>query len=415
MGMLTSVDAFKAHVAAIESKPGYRKPLGFGLCRVVRGQLNKDKILTCVYPFINWQENFGSAAVFLEAAGLAGKADLGSEAVVTVTPGILKAALDAFAPYIPEASGDKHKNVQAVKILSELKADLNDYRLVFIFEDAAPQTVPVCYLKLMALSTGKAALRGIKLDGIFGKLENVAWSGHTPYELAYLRDNEIAMKLSGSYPVIDYVDKFPRYLMHIIPADNTRVLDGSKVRFGAQLAAGTTVMPGASYINFNSGTLGPVMVEGRISSQAIVGAGSDVGGGASILGVLSGGNATPISIGEKCLLGANSVTGIPLGNGCIIDAGVTVLAGTRVFMDIQAQEEIAKVNPGVDLKAKAAEFHSSKAVYEFKAASLAFVNGLHFRVDSATGRMIVKRSTKEVTLKSDLHQASSMAAGARTA
>ncbi len=96
------------------------------------------------------------------------------------------------------------------------------------------------------------------------------------------------MKLRGTFPNIDSVDKFPRYLQHIIPADNTRILDSSKVRFGAQLSAGTTVMPGASYINFNAGTLGPVMVEGRISSTAIVGSGSDVGGGASILGVLSG-------------------------------------------------------------------------------------------------------------------------------
>jgi 2,3,4,5-tetrahydropyridine-2-carboxylate N-succinyltransferase len=214
-----------------------------------------------------------------------------------------------------------------------------------------------------------------------------------PYELEYLRDHEIEMKLSGTFPVIDAVDKFPRYLQHVIPAENTRILEASKVRMGAQLAAGTTVMPGASYINFNAGTLGPVMVEGRISSSAVVGAGSDVGGGASILGVLSGTDGNPISIGENTLLGANSVTGIPLGDGCIVDAGITILAGTKIKIASAELEKIKAANPLADLETKTA----------FKGKELQGLNGIHFRHDSLTGEIVARRSTREVKLNADLH------------
>lgn len=216
-------------------------------------------------------------------------------------------------------------------------------------------------------------------------------SGNTPIELDWLRANELSLKLSGKYPVIDFVDKFPRFLAHIIPADNTRILDSSKVRFGAQLAAGTTVMPGASYINFNAGTLGAVMVEGRISSSAIVGAGSDVGGGASILGVLSGTDGNPISIGENTLLGANSTTGIPLGDGCIVDGGLAIFAGTKVFISDEQISKINAVNP------------ETKLSNIMKASQLSGLNGLHFRQDSQTGQYIVTRSTREVKLNSELH------------
>jgi len=221
----------------------------------------------------------------------------------------------------------------------------------------------------------------------------VAWVGNRPYELDYLRENEIEMKLNGTFPNIDSVDKFPRYLQHIIPADNTRILDSSKVRMGASLASGTTVMPGASYINFNAGTLGSVMVEGRISSSAIVGSGSDVGGGASILGVLSGTDGNPISIGENCLLGANSVTGIPMGDGCIVDAGIAILAGTKIRISADELSKIKDANPNSQIEDKEA----------FKGAELQGLNGIHYRQDSMTGEIIAKRSTREVKLNEELH------------
>jgi len=280
-----------------------------------------------------------------------------------------------------------------IKALSHMQDIGKNFRIVFLFEDANPASVEAVYLKLYALSQSKAELRKVNLNGAFGILSNVAWVGNTPYELEYLRDNEIELKLNGTYPTVDSVDKFPRYLQHIIPADNTRILEASKVRMGAQLAAGTTVMPGASYINFNAGTLGPVMVEGRISSSAIVGAGSDVGGGASILGVLSGTDGNPISIGENTLLGANSTCGIPLGDACILDGGLAIFAGTKVKVAPAELEKIKAANPDAVLENKTT----------FRADEFQGLNGLHFRQDSTTGEIILKRSTREVKLNADLH------------
>jgi 2,3,4,5-tetrahydropyridine-2-carboxylate N-succinyltransferase len=389
--MIQSVEDFKAKISDIQSQSFYRQPIAFGLARVDRGQLNQDKILQATFPVVNWNENFGSAAVFLESLKQAGcNVDTtGTELVCDVNDEFIKAAKEIFNPYLEEATGDAHKNVQLIKVAEEL--DKTNLKMVFLFEDAKPQSVEAVYLKLYALSTGKAELRKVCLDGAFGILENCAWSGTIPVELDWLRANEIALKLSGQYPVIDMVDKFPRFLSHIIPQDNTRILDTSKVRMGAQLAAGTTVMPGASYINFNAGTLGPVMVEGRISSSAIVGSGSDVGGGASILGVLSGTDGNPISIGENTLLGANSTTGIPLGDACIIDGGLAVFAGTKVSISDSQIAKIQEANP------------QAKLSNVMKAADLAGLNGLHFRQNSTTGEYVVMRSTREVKLNADLH------------
>ena len=304
--------------------------------------------------------------------------------------------MDSFSPYLAEAVGDAHKNVQVIIQLFQLLLDdgmkEGEFRLVFLFEDAACVSVEATYLKLYALSLAKAELRSLNLNGAFGALPNVAWHGNTPIDLDYLRINEIELKLRNEYPEIDFIDKFPRFLQHIIPADNTRILDSSKVRFGAQVHAGTTVMPGASYINFNAGTTGAVMVEGRISSSAIVGAGSDVGGGASILGVLSGTDGNPISVGENTLLGANSTCGIPLGDACIIDAGLAVLEGTKFSITSDELTKINKVNPSNTLSGDV-----------FKGKALASLNGLHFRQDSLTGVMCVRRSTREIKLNADLH------------
>ena len=392
---IASTDAFKAMVAEVTSQEGYREPVGFGIARVDRGQKNAEKILQANFGLINWKENFGSAAVFIKALQESKiTVDFsGSEFVATLNDNFVQNAMAAFAPYLGEATGDAHKNVQVIKALAHMQDIGKNFRIVFLFEDANPASVEAVYLKLYALSQSKAELRKVNLNGAFGILSNVAWVGNTPYELEYLRDNEIELKLNGTYPTVDSVDKFPRYLQHIIPAENTRILEASKVRMGAQLAAGTTVMPGASYINFNAGTLGPVMVEGRISSSAIVGAGSDVGGGASILGVLSGTDGNPISIGENTLLGANSTCGIPLGDACIIDGGLAIFAGTKVKVSPEELEKIKAANPEAALETKTT----------FRADEFQGLNGLHFRQDSTTGEVVLKRSTREVKLNAELH------------
>ncbi|MFV0482178.1 MAG: tetrahydrodipicolinate N-succinyltransferase N-terminal domain-containing protein [Campylobacteraceae bacterium] len=400
---IESEKKFKELVEETKKIKHYRDPIGFGIARVDRGQLNRDKILQATFPVINWKENYGSAAVFVAALKDAG-VDVDfkkSEFVCDVKKKFIKNAFNLFNPYLKEALGDKHKNVQVIRTLFSIcQADSleDNYKLVFIFDDSEPKSVESSYLKLYALSEGKAPLRSLNLSGIFKVLENVAWSMNVPIELEWLRANEIELKIDGMFPVINSIDKFPRLLQHVIPGENVRVLDATKVRMGAYLAPGTTIMPGASYVNFNAGTTGAVMVEGRVSSSVIVGEGSDVGGGASILGVLSGTNGNPISIGKNTLLGANSVTGIPLGDGCIVDAGVAILEGTKVTIAAKDLKEIVKINP--DFKYTQTEDVNG---YIIKGLELAGINGVHFRQDSTSGKIKAVRSTREVVLNSDLH------------
>ncbi len=395
--MIYTKDEFKKLVGDIQGQDWYKNPIGFGIARIDRGQLNPEKTLQATYPVVNWNENNGSAAIFLNALKEAGVAidTSASELVCPLSDVFLTSCIESFRPYIPEAKGQEHKNVQVISQLASLPIEsglvADDYKVVFIFEDAPVQSAETAYLKLYALSSGKAPLRSLNLDGVFGKLHNCAWSGSTPIELDWLRENEIALKLANKYPEITMVDKFPRFLSHVIPADNTRILETSKVRFGAQLAAGTTVMPGAAYINFNAGTEGVVMVEGRISSSAVVGAGSDVGGGASILGVLSGTDGVPVSIGANTLLGANSCTGTAIGDSCILDAGVTILPGTKISLSEKAVAAIKEINPDKEISTS------------MKGMDFLGVNGVHFRVNSSTGQTIAMRSTREVKLNADLH------------
>ncbi len=399
MQIIETADAFKALIKDIKTTtPGYRDPLAFGITRVDLGQLNVEKSLQATYPVVNWDENFGSAAIFIRALDEQGiKVDFHkSEVVCHINTQFLRACLAAFTPYSDEAHGDAHKNIQVVSALySQIMSSGSlegEFKVTFLFDDADVESVEAAYLKLYALSQAKVGLREINLNGVFGALPNVAWSAGQPIELEYLREFEIELKLANEYPHIDFVDKFPRFLGHIIPSDNTRILDTSKVRFGAQLAAGTTVMPGASYINFNAGTTGVSMVEGRISSSAIVGDGSDIGGGASILGVLSGTDGNPISIGKNCLLGANSVCGIPLGDGCIIDAGVAILEGTKIAIYPEELKKLMDVNTNMNMQGEI-----------FKGKQLAGLYGVHYRQNSMTGEITASRSTREIKLNADLH------------
>ncbi|ECH3567396.1 2,3,4,5-tetrahydropyridine-2,6-carboxylate N-succinyltransferase [Campylobacter upsaliensis] len=386
--MINTKEDFLLLVKQIEQKANYKKPYAFGIARLDRGQLNKNKILQASFALINYEQNYASAAIMLEAFARRGvELDFSKSEFV----GLLKLedidfALSCFKPFLEE---EGHKNIDLLKIIKD-KFKNDEFAFVCLFEDQAPLSVESVYLKLYLLSSKKVPLRGLNLNGAFGLLHNVAWSEDKPIELEYLRENEMRLKMSKQYPKIDFVDKFPRFLAHIIPEDNTRILESSKVRMGAALAAGTTIMPGASYVNFNAGTTGACMVEGRISSSAIVGEGSDIGGGASILGVLSGTSGNAISVGKACLLGANSVTGIPLGDNCIVDAGIAVLEGTKFLL--KDKEELQKVNLGFDF---------NKEIY--KGIELKNLNALHFRQDSISGAMIVGFNKKAITLNAALH------------
>lgn len=224
--------------------------------------------------------------------------------------------------------------------------------------DKAPTSVTDAYLRLHLLSHRLVKPHGLSLDGIFGILHNVVWTSHGPCSIAGFQEvRHQLQKRYGSVTVFG-VDKFPRMVDYVIP-DGVRIADADRVRLGAYLSVGTTVMH-EGFVNFNAGTLGASMVEGRISAGVVVGDGSDIGGGASIMGTLSGGGKEVISIGKKTLLGANSGLGISLGDDCVLEAGVYLTAGSKV-----------RLPDGTIVKAR----------------ELSGANGMLFRRNSQTGAL----------------------------
>jgi 2,3,4,5-tetrahydropyridine-2,6-dicarboxylate N-succinyltransferase len=196
--------------------------------------------------------------------------------------------------------------------------------------DTAPQSVADAYLRLHLLSHRIVKPHGQSLDGLFGILNNVVWTSAGPCAVSTF--TSVAPKLRAKYGALTVlsVDKFPRMVDYVVP-EGVRIADADRVRLGAYLASGTTVMH-EGFVNFNAGTLGNSMVEGRISAGVVVGDGSDIGGGASIMGTLSGGGKQVISIGERCLLGANAGIGISLGNDCVVESGTYITAGSKITL-----------------------------------------------------------------------------------
>ena len=259
--------------------------------------------------------------------------------------------------------------------------------------DAAPADVPDAYLRLHLLSHRLVRPNALNLTGVFGVLPIVVWTNHGPcaaddFEQTRLR---LLAGARGARVEVTGVDKFPRMTDYVVPP-GVRIADADRVRLGAHLARGTTVMH-EGFVNHNAGTLGTSMVEGRISASVVVGDGSDIGGGASIMGTLSGGGTHVISIGERCLLGANAGVGISLGDDCVVEAGLYVTAGTRVSLLTGPGEQDSRDSRDEDGEPRVV-----------KAAELSGASGLLFRRHSQTGAVqAVPRPGRTVTLNPELH------------
>ena len=222
---------------------------------------------------------------------------------------------------VDRGAAERHDDVRDVDVRTvELSIDL----------DAAPASAGDVYLRLHLLSNRLCMPRSINLDGVFGLLTNVAWTNIGPIAVDQVDAVRWRLRSAGAVLTVHGLDKFPRMTDYVVPS-GVRIADANRVRLGAHLAPGTTVMH-EGFVNYNAGTLGQSMVEGRISAGVIVGNGSDIGGGASIMGTLSGGGKDQITIGERCLLGAESGIGISLGDECVVEAGLYVTAGTLVKM-----------------------------------------------------------------------------------
>jgi len=194
----------------------------------------------------------------------------------------------------------------------------------------APVDAVDVYLRLHLLSHRVIRPHGASLDGLFSLLANVVWTSHGPCQVSGFAEVREALRARDGFITVYGVDKFPRMVDYVIP-EGVRIADGDRVRLGAYLASGTTVMH-EGFVNFNAGTLGKSMVEGRISAGVVVGDGSDIGGGASIMGTLSGGGKEVISIGQRTLLGANSGIGISLGDDCVVEAGIYITSGSKITL-----------------------------------------------------------------------------------
>ncbi len=391
-----TVEQFTKLVSEIEAGEGYRRPAayGIGLATLALNDVERPQaggsatVLDTWFPAPNCDENFGTAAILAKVVGHKS----GSRSY-RLSVQDLEETLSAFTPFLND--GKVHPNGVALRqikrALERQERDLARYEsgdvsldrvlprvaVVTFIGDLAEKPVDAhdVYLRLHLLSTRKVKPHGQSLDGMFGLLSNVVWTNVGPFAVEGFERVRGALKTQGVEVRIHSVDKFPRMVDYVIP-EGVRVADADRVRLGAYLGAGTTVMH-EGFVNFNAGALGKSMIEGRVSAGVTVDDGTDVGGGASIMGTLSGGGNMVVKIGKSSLLGANSGCGIPLGNGCTIEAGLYITAGTKV-----------QLSDGRVIKAR----------------ELAGHDDLLFRRNSLTGAVEVVHKKNEVVLNPELHK-----------
>ncbi len=328
-------------------------------------QNQKNEWLEVFYPAPLLNPDAAIAVALSDALGYSA-----GNAVIALDDSKLQSLADALDKQQQSAQADAARSL------------LNSSRpcvATILASDDEPASVPEAYLKLQLISHRLVRPHGINLSGIFGSLPNVAWTNEGAIDLAELPARQVQARIKGQNLSIDSVDKFPKMTDYVVPA-GVRIADARRVRLGAYIGEGTTIMH-EGFVNFNAGAEGPNMIEGRISAGVFVGAGSDLGGSSSTMGTLSGGGNIIISVGKECLLGANAGIGIPLGDRCIVEAGLYITAGTKVVM--------------LD--------DSKKVAGETKARELAGKSDLLFRRNSVSGAIECLTNQTAVELNEALH------------
>lgn len=306
----------------------------------------------------------------ISAAGAACGYDGGNRAIV-LEPLQLEALEKALGD-----SGDENTR----QMVHSLQSATRPVVATFLASDEAPTSVAEVYLKLHLLSHRLCRPHTLNLEGAFGVLHNIAWTSEGAVDLPELPERQLQARLAGRVLSVNSVDKFPRMSDYVIPP-GIRIADAARVRLGAHVGEGTTVMH-EGFINFNAGTLGPAMIEGRISAGVVIGEGTDLGGGCSTMGTLSGGGKEIISVGRDCLIGANAGIGIALGDRCVVEAGLYITAGTKLqLLDRDNQ-------PLRDLKAR----------------ELSGQSDLLFRRNSVTGAVECRANNTQIELNEELHR-----------
>ena len=335
--------------------------VAFGLG--VGTQNSKGEWLEVLYPSPCYQPEAAFVSSVQDALGLAA----GNTTIELNTQQLDKLAqLGSKAP-------------ELATLAENLKTSKRPVVAVVIESDDKATSTPEVYLKLHLLSHRMVKPHGINLDGIFGLLPNIAWTNQGPIDLNELPARQLEARLAGKVVEVKSVDKFPQMTDYVVPS-GVRIADASRVRLGAYIGEGTTIMH-EGFVNFNAGTEGTSMIEGRISAGVMVGKGSDLGGGCSTMGTLSGGGNIVIAVGENSLIGANAGIGIPLGDRCTVESGLYITAGSKLNV--------------LDDK--------NNLVETLKARDLAGKNDLLFRRNSLSGALECKTNKTAIELNAELH------------
>lgn len=389
-------DDFSDFAKQFQTTDGFKKTILFGIGRTVH--TGNGTLASVRYPVVNGPDHgLGTLAVLLKVFS----PPLEGVQNVYPTSEQLDEVLKYFEPYMDDIDGS-HPNISALMASMDFLDEIQEIHfnepelgnipdrpvITFIFDDVDPIGVEDITLKLYGISLCDFKPNTLNLKGAIPKLPNVTWVEDTPFDLEDTDELLFDAAFCFDQPFAPtIVDKLPLYIHRINAVKmGVRITDAVKVRLGAYLGHGCTLMPGASYINFNAGAEGPNMIEGRISSSAWVGAGTDIGGGASILGVLSGGNSQPIVLGRNCLLEVNSSLGIPVGDCVIIAANTAVMAASRVFVNVLGHE------------------FSGKSV---KASQLAGISEVTFRVNNTNGQLEVCTTARNIKFAELLSQGKS--------
>ena len=342
----SSVDEFKAMVASLRERRGYTEPAAFGIGIATVADAD-GAVLDTWYASVNVDQNLGAAALLADIVGHDGGAGTVRLAREHMDEMLARGAVFADAL-------DEHPNLAVMAALRDVPERPGPLPVTkvpvvtFIGSlDQAPVDAHDVYLRLHLLSHRLVRPHGLSLEGQFGLLANVVWTSMGPCDVASFPAAQRSVRFTGAVLTVSSVDKFPRMIDYVVPP-GVRIADAERVRLGAHLADGTTVMH-EGFVNFNAGTLGSAMVEGRISAGVVVGADTDLGGGASIMGTLSGGGKEVISVGEQCLIGANAGIGISLGDRCIVEAGLYVTAGTVVTLPDGSRSKARDLSGAADL------------------------------------------------------------------
>ncbi|MEI7886484.1 MAG: tetrahydrodipicolinate N-succinyltransferase N-terminal domain-containing protein [Actinomycetes bacterium] len=376
----TTPEEFSHLAARLRERDGYSEPAAFGIGLASIADLDAS-VLDTWFGAFSLHENLGSAAILADVVGY----NSGS-ATYELDADVLRELIQRFAPMVED--GQHHPNVEVLAALAgiaheaPLPSHLGASRLLPVHRKAvvtfiddlanAPVDASDVYLRLHLLSGCKVKPHGANLEGVFGLLSNVVWTSLGPCDVASFDSVRTRLMALAQPCTVFGIDKFPRLVDYVTPV-GVRIADADRVRLGAHLAEGTTVMH-EGFVNFNAGTLGPAMIEGRISAGVVVGANSDIGGSASIMGVLSGGGKEVISVGEECLLGANAGIGISLGDRCVVEAGLYVTAGTIVSMPDGVRVKAGQLSGACDLLFRR---HSVSGAVEVLPRTGAWAEGLN--------------------------------------